>query len=230
MLPFPRAGKIHPEWLATEFVRQLPVDATLWIFVLVRNPFDRAISAFFQILEDTLRKRRGAARDVTLELLHEMFASHVQTRSVSRSILATLPAVLASRNVTGGALSAPASSPRLNASVLPLYDRAAMDAWLIDGNTRVLVLRAEDSLSWPAIVKRRTNVTLADTALDTRTVANAASAKWYVKLYARFKTSYTFQTATVAETLQSLDMRSLYSEEERRTFAVKALSPAAFSS
>jgi hypothetical protein len=116
----PRAAKIHPPQVAEEFVRRVPAQAVLWMFVLVRNPFDRAISAFFQnvgtLAAHEMRMRVGVGwRERPADALPVLM--EVFERGVLRNlhpILDTLPTVIGLEQHNGSSASAPARFAHLD--------------------------------------------------------------------------------------------------------------------
>lgn len=203
---FPRAAKIHTPAVATAFVRQVPAGAMLWLVVLVRNPFDRACSMFFQNLPRYAHGlAHGAMSNHTMPLLTTAFGAAAP--ELTKGILDTLPAVV------GRPLA------------LPTFDPATRDAWLATSNLRLLVLRTEDSASWAQSVGARMGLRLP--RADSR--HNEGVKKWgaaVASLYTAFTASYAFERELVRRTLASTDLRFLYTEDERQVMAKRALHPA----
>jgi len=191
----PRACKTHSQAVAQRFVEVGLPGENLWLLILVRDPFARVISAFFQNLE-----RFGFGRNSTVAQLTAWLRIR-EKRSTSRSIIDTLPQVLGE-----------------GIEWLPLFNHSSHDLWAVRGRLRVLFLRMEDSLHWPSIILRRLGM------LVQLPTANSGEDKWYSKLYGAFKSSYVYGNDTVRSTLKSSqDLRLMYTENETNAFAAKAL-------
>jgi len=170
---FPRGAKIHRPQVAKAFVSQLPPTGKVWLFVTVRNPFDRAISQFFE----------GYAKFMNVTNSSGPAKQHDHLSRFSRlapflaeGIVDTIPSVIGA-NVT-----------------IPPLSPVTKDAWLVHGRVRVLILRSEDAKLWPSIVYRRTGRSLGELGKY-----NIGMNKWYATLYHNFKGRYTFKTRVVAQ-------------------------------
>jgi|Transcript_69706 hypothetical protein len=193
---YPPRAKIHTREVATSYMQHIPSNTTLWLVILVRNPFDRSQSIFFQ----NLARHMGGSLNYSQAQLAVRFTGLAP--ELTRGILETLPSVLG-RSIES-----------------PTYNASTRDAWLVAGSVRLLILRAEDSAYWPNIVRRRLGleITLPE-------YHNVGARKWFGSVYKELKAHYAFSRKVVAHALATDDMRRLYSEQERMSMARRALHP-----
>ena len=199
--------KAATEDVARSFVRQVQPHSALWVIVLLRNPFERSQSIFFQ----NLAQHMGASA-----LPNEQQAALMMRSNHTYSRLAARFTELAPQLTKGVLETLPGV---LGHPIEPLaFDVGVRHAWHVSRNVRLLVLRAEDSDMWARIISQRLGIRI---LMKDR--HNQASRKWWAHLYERFRAQYVFSQKVVADALATEDMRFIYSGDERNSMARQAL-------
>lgn len=160
--------------VARDFLSKIPENGKVWIVTLVRNPFQRIPSAFFQ----TLAVEHGY--NVTVQQAVKLFHEYLPTAlNVEKDFFYTYD------NVTG---VDPFSQEN------PFEHEAKHMYVQKDGEkrrTKLLVLRMEDIDYWPRIlVPYLGHLTLVS--------KNEASSKWYDDLYQQFQRVFKYTPEEVA--------------------------------
>lgn len=187
---YPRAVKVqHSHEAAADFLAKLPSTGALWIVTLLRHPFQRIPSAFFQT-HWCLYESGGL--EEAMRGFHEKLTRPLNTSSYYQRWM----------NVTG---------------VDPFQHRFSLERkrMLIKttykGRTlNVLVLRVEDIHQWESIV--------APYFPNFKLISdNQANNKVYAELYSSFKSHFRFARSEIASVLQtSVELRFYSPREQHR--------------
>ena len=102
LLPeYPRAAKIHRQEVAKAFIDGQPITRRIWIFLLVRNPFDFLMSAFFQNYDKIIAEAKlPAGHHYNLSQLMPLFSNFVAKMTKGTGITSSLQFVLGLTNLT----------------------------------------------------------------------------------------------------------------------------------
>jgi hypothetical protein len=212
---YPRAAKIHgPQKVAKAFIDGQPITRRIWIFLLVRNPFDFMMSAFFQNYDRRIAEAKlPAGHHYNLSQLMPLFSNDVARMSEHTGITRYLQFVLGLTNLTQTPLD-------MTKTVVPPFLNGSRHAWFLSQRFRTIFLRLEDSLHWPSIIYYRTGL-FANVSAHPQ---NVGLEKWYSSMYSQFKAAYIYPEDVVSRVLaMDQDLQLLYSEAERAQIACKAL-------
>ena len=196
------ACQVHGHQEARELLAKSP-HKKLYVINIVRNLFDRNISAYFENLENQEHAvwhiglgTRSDIASLPMEALHEDF------RLKNLVMLGFLENWYSRFKVT------------VQADVFDRrFDRHAGFRVLDSARCRILLLRYEDSSRWEPIISRFLEW---DSFKIIR--ANTSRKKWYGDLYQRFKETYSFSSDEAAIVFHSRSMQTFYAEQELQGF------------
>lgn len=180
--------------VAKDFLSKIRENAKVWVVTLVRNPFERITSAFFQ----TLDARHGTQVTVrqAVQFFHEFIPESLKNETDFYSSF---------NDTTGYDLF---SQP---------FDHKAehffFQGEIQNRRQKQLILRLEDIADWPKILLPY----LGKLEIINK---NEADSKWYDNLYREFKSAFKFTKQEVAQIRKSQTFK-FYTEAEIATMLNK---------